>query len=135
MALTYEWKLTGLRKQNTDVLSDVIVGTNWTVTATDENGNSGTFTGATPFKVEDLNNDGFVDYKDLTEELVLGWVKNVVSGSARTSYWGHISERMMEQINSKKYNRMDVMESQLPWSSTSGSMYDPATAASGSFPL
>lgn len=133
MALTYEWKLTGLRKQNTDTLSDVIVGTNWTVTATDENGNSGTFNGATPFKVEDLNGDGFIDYKDLTEELVLGWIKNVVSGSNPSSnYWGHISERMLEQLNSKKYNRMDVMTNDLPWSSTSGSNITPNTAVSAS---
>lgn len=133
MALTYEWKLTGLKKQNTDVLPDVIVGTSWTVTATDESGNTGTFTGATPFKVEDLNNDGFIDYKDLTEELVLGWVKNVVSGSGVGNYWGHINERIMEQVNSKKYKRMEVQSSDLPWSPTSGSNGTPVT--SGSLPL
>jgi len=134
MALTYEWKLTGLRKQNTDTFNDVVVGTHWTVTATDEQGNTGIFTGATPFKVVDLNADGFVDYKDLTEELVLDWVKNTVAGNnSATNYWAHISERIMEQINSKKYNRLDVSSNDLPWSPTSGSNATPAL--SGSAPL
>ena len=81
MGYTYEWSLVGLRKQNTDTLSDVVVGTNWKVIATDEDGNVGTFVGATPFAPQDLNGDGFVDYRDLQEDLVLGWVKNLVSGS------------------------------------------------------
>jgi hypothetical protein len=134
MALTYEWKLTGLRKQNTDTFTDVVVGTHWTVTATDEQGNTGTFTGATPFKPQDLNADGFIDYKDLTEELVLDWVKNTVAGNnVATNYWAHIYERIMEQINSKKYNRLDVSTNDLPWSPTSGSTAAPAI--SGSTPL
>lgn len=133
MALTYEWKLTGLKKQDTDTLQDVIVGTSWTVTAIDEDGNNGTFTGATPFKVQDLNNDGFVDYKDLTEELVLGWIKNVVSGSGSGNYWPHITDRMNEQINSKKYRKMEVMSGDLPWSPTSGS--NGTHPMSGSIPL
>jgi len=80
MGLTYNWTLTSLRKQNTDTLSNVIVGTQWKLVGTDEDGYSGTFNGATPFEVQDLNNDGFVDYRDLTEDLVLGWIKNQLSG-------------------------------------------------------
>lgn len=130
MAITYEWKLTGLRKQNTDTLTDVIIGTNWTVTATDEDGNTGTFTGATPFSPKDLNGDGFVDYKDLTEELVLGWIQNVVSGSnLATNYWDHINGRIMEQINSTKYNRTEVSTTQFPWNGGED------TPISGSVPL
>ncbi len=85
MGYTYEWKLTGLRKQNTSNLNDVVVGTQWRLTATDEDGNVGSFNGATPFEVQDLNGDGFIDYKDLTEELVLGWVKNHVRGSTSSN--------------------------------------------------
>ena len=116
MGYTEHWELKGLRKQNYGELSDVIIGTNWKVTLTDDEGFEGSFTGATPFKPEDLNKDGFVDYKDLTEELVLGWVKNTVSGSyPTTNYWDHILGRIKKEIDAKKYNITTVSETQLPW--------------------
>jgi hypothetical protein len=128
MALTYEWKLTGLKKQNTETLSDVIVGTQWTLTGTDIDGNIGTFSGATPFSHQDLNGDGFVDYRDLTEELVLDWIKNNVSGSSGTNYMNHINEQIQKQINDVKFVKLDVNQSDLPWSPTSGSSTQPTVA-------
>jgi hypothetical protein len=121
MAYTYDWKLVGLRKQNTEELSNVVVGTNWKVTATDEDGNVGTFVGATPFTPQDLNGDGFIDYHDLSEDLVLGWVKSVVSGSSPTAYWDHINQQITREIEATKYHRITVMEDDLPWSPVSGS--------------
>ena len=121
MGLTYEWKLVGLKKQNTEALSDVIVGTTWKLTGTDEDGNSGVFNGATPFSHQDLNGDGFVDYRDLTEVLVLGWIQNHVSGSSPSNYMNHINQQIQKQIDYTKYARVDVNEIDLPWSPTSGS--------------
>ena len=127
MGLTYEWKLTGLKKQNTSTLNDVIVGTQWKLTGTDEDGNQGTFTGATPFEVQDLNGDGFIDYRDLTEELVMGWIQNSVSGSnIGTNYMNHINQQIQKQIDSVKFVSLDVSEMDLPWSPTSGSATMPA---------
>jgi hypothetical protein len=128
MALTYEWKLTGLKKQNTETLSDVIVGTQWTLTGTDSDGNSGTFSGATPFSHQDLNGDGFVDYRDLSEELVLEWIKNIVSGSSGTNYMNHINEQIQKQINDVKFVTLTVAQTDLPWSPTSGSSAEQTTS-------
>ena len=125
MGLTYDWKLTSLRKQNTDNLSDVIVGTQWKLTGTDEDGNSGVFNGATPFEIRDLNNDGFVDYRDWSEDLVLGWIKNQVSGSTTANYMNHINQQIQRQIDHTKYVNMDVQERDLPWSPISGSSVTP----------
>jgi hypothetical protein len=125
MGLTYDWKLTSLRKQNTDNLSDVIVGTQWKLIGTDEDGNTGVFNGATPFELRDLNGDGFVDYRDLTEELVLGWIKSQVSGSTAANYMNHINQQIQKQINHTKYINMDVQERDLPWSPISGSSVTP----------
>jgi hypothetical protein len=128
MALTYEWKLIGLKKQNTEELSDVIVGTQWTLTGTDTDGNTGTFNGATPFKIQDLNDDGFIDYRDLTEELVLDWVKNIVSGSTSSNYMNHINEQIQKQVDDVKFATITVSKSDLPWSPTSGSSTQPTVA-------
>jgi hypothetical protein len=128
MALTYEWKLIGLKKQNTEELSDVIVGTQWTLTGTDTDGNTGTFNGATPFTIQDLNGDGFIDYRDLTEELVLDWVKNIVSGSTSSNYMNHINQQIQKQIDDVKFATITVSSSDLPWSPTSGSSAQPTVA-------
>ena len=130
MGLTYTWELVGLKKQNSEDFENIIVGTNWKLTGTDEDGNFGVFNGATPFKPQDLNGDGFVDYHDLTEELVLAWVKSVVSGSTETNYMTHINHQIQKEIDSKKYVRTEVTTADLPWSPTSGSNTYPIPSGS-----
>jgi hypothetical protein len=125
MGLTYEWKLTGLRKQNSEHLSDAVVGTNWKLTGTDEDGNVGTFNGATPFNISTVNTASFIEYSSLTEEQVLGWVKNYVSGSGPTNYMDHINGVILKEINSNKFAKIEVTEADLPWSPTSGSRVAP----------
>jgi len=125
MALTYEWKLTGLRKQNTENVNDAIVGTSWKLTGTDEDGYSGTFNGATPFNINTINTSSFVPYSELTEEMVIGWIKNYVSGSAPTNYMDHINGMINKEIQSNKWTKIEVSETDLPWSPTSGSVTAP----------
>jgi hypothetical protein len=119
MGLQYTWKLEGLKKQNSDELDNIIIGTRWKVTATDEDGVFGSFIGATPFKAEDVDVDNFTEYESLTEEQVLGWIKSTVSGSASTNYWEHISGRIEKEIYEKRYAVNDVSENSLPWASGS----------------
>jgi hypothetical protein len=126
MGLTYEWKLTGLKKQNSEIVSDAVIGTNWKLIGTDEDGNQGTFTGATPFSISTINTGSFTEYSQLTEEQVLGWIKNHVSGSnVSTNYMEHINTQILKEINSNKYVKVEVSETDLPWSPTSGSSVTP----------
>jgi hypothetical protein len=119
--LTYEWEITGLRKSNSENLSDVIIGTNWKVVGTDAtDGVSGTFNGATPFKISEVDPNNFTPFHELTQEQVLGWIQNSVSSSA-LGYWGHITERISKEINSSRYSVATVATNDLPWSPTSGS--------------
>jgi hypothetical protein len=129
MGLTYDWKLIGLKKQDSDNVNEAIVGTNWKITATDEDGNVGTFTGATPFSISTINTGSFVPYSELTETMVLGWVKNLVSGSSAYNYMPHIMQQIQKEIDKKKWSRLDVNENDLPWSPTSGSGVTPDGAA------
>jgi len=126
MGYTYEWKLVGLKKQNSANINDAVVGTNWKVTATDEDGNVGTFTGATPFSIDTVNTASFTTYNELTETQVIGWIKNHVSGSnPSTNYWEHISGVIQKEIDGKKWVKVEVAEVDLPWSPTSGSVTPP----------
>ena len=121
--LEYEWKLTGLRKVDTNALEGIIMGTNWTLTGTDEDGFSGTFTGATPFKVENLNTGSFTPYSELTEETVLSWIKAVVLG--QPSYWEHINGQILKGVRDTKSPVVTVTENDLPWNPLSGSSVTP----------
>ena len=123
MGFTYEWKLVGLKKQNGENIDDAVVGTQWKLKATDEDGNEGTFTGATPFSISTINTSSFTPYSELTEAQVLGWIKNHVSGSnPSTNYMAHINGVIEKEINSKKWVKLEVSEADLPWSPISGSV-------------
>jgi hypothetical protein len=129
MGLTYEWKLIGLKKQDSENVNEAIVGTNWKITATDEDGNVGTFTGATPFSISTVNTGSFIPYNELTEDIVIGWVKNHVSGSGPTNYMEHIDKQIQKEIAANKWVSVQVDEANLPWSPTSGSVVAPQTEA------
>jgi hypothetical protein len=117
MAYTYEWKIKNLKKAvNANDLSDVIIGTQWIVTGVDENGNSGSFNGATPFKPADVDPNNFTAFEDLTEEQVLGWIKSVVSGSNRTTnYWDHIQGQIVKEITRNSEVHVQLLSGDLPW--------------------
>jgi hypothetical protein len=126
MALTYEWKITQIKKTTNDSVDNAIIGTRWEVKGIDANGNDGLFTGATPFTLDQINPDNFVPYNELTEEIVLDWIKGYVSGSNRvTNYWDHISDRINKEIAEKTSIISSVEAVNLPWSPTSGSSIEP----------
>ena len=129
MAINYTWTIKSLSKTTGNGLDDVIVGTRWECTGTDDTDNvSGTFVGATPFKLDSVDPENFTPYNELTQEQVLGWIKNYVSGSANTSYWDHISQRIQKAIDDKRGVVKNIDEFDLPWAPTSGSV-------SGSLPI
>lgn len=109
MAITYTWKVTGLTKTDADGLSGVVIGTRWEKKGTDELGNEGAFSGATPFLASDVDPGNFIDFNNLTEDLVLSWIKPVVTGS----YENHVNEQIQKQIDAKKNPVVDV--NNLPW--------------------
>lgn len=109
--MIYTWKLKSLIRKDVYALKNVIVQTYWECIGTDEEGYSGTFNGATPFNVPE---GSFIEYTDLTEEIVLGWIKEQVVGS----YKDHIDEQILKQINKQKVIETQVSEDEFPWSNT-----------------
>lgn len=125
--LEYEWKLTGLRKVNTNGLNGVVIGTNWNLTGIDADGYSGSFVGATPFRVENLNTASFTSFNDLTETTVLSWVQNEVI--TQPTYWQHINTQLLKFIRDNKSPVETLGENDLPWSPLSGSSPSPLEPA------
>jgi len=109
MAITYTWKVTSIKTKTEGANQNAVVQTYWTKTGTDENNNTGTFSGATPFTTLNMPEGyTFVPFSELTEETVLTWIKAVVVGG----YEEHVNQQIQKQID-EKIN--PVTESQMPW--------------------
>lgn len=114
MSITYTWKLTRFKKlDNSNNLSNIVFQTYWEKEGTDEHGNTGKFSGATPFDPSVVDPNNFTPYESLTEEIVLGWIKSVVVGT----YEEHVNEQIANQISEKVNTQIEVAETDFPWSS------------------
>jgi hypothetical protein len=118
MAITYTWKVTSVKTKTEGSNQNAVVQTYWTKTGTDEDGHTGTFAGATPFTTVGMP-DGytFVPFEELTEEMVLDWIKAVVVGG----YEEHVNAQIQKQID-EKHN--PVVEAALPWAPQSTTASD-----------
>lgn len=109
MAITYTWKITGLKTQDFEGKPNSICQTYWQKIGVDENGNEGTFSGATPFTVDHTDEAGpFIPFEQLTEQDVIDWIKTVVVGD----YEKHVNGKIQEQIDLKI---RPVVEAKMPW--------------------
>jgi hypothetical protein len=95
--MNYTWQLTSLKRKDSSDIKNIVVQTYWKKTGTDENGNEGSFSGATPFDLSSVDPTRFTSYEDLTEEMVLGWIRSVVVGD----YERHVNEQIEKQIEDK----------------------------------
>lgn len=113
MAITYTWEITSLKTKNETlgdgvVLPNAICQTYWKKIGTDENGNEGTFSGATPFSAANLTEENFKQFDTLTKEIVLGWIQAIVVGG----YEEHVNGQIQKQIDEKV---TPIVESAMPW--------------------
>lgn len=113
MAITYTWEITSLKTKNETlgdgvVLPNAVCQTYWKKIGTDENGNEGTFSGATPFSAANLTEENFKQFDTLTEEIVLGWIQAIVVGG----YEEHVNGQIQKQIDEKV---TPITESAMPW--------------------
>ena len=74
MANTYTITVTDLETRQTDSLQNVVSVVDFSVTATNEQGQTGTVHSCVG--LTDPDPDAFVDYGNLTESTVLSWVIN-----------------------------------------------------------
>lgn len=125
MAITYTWKVTSLKTKTEGGNTDAVVQTYWTKTGTDENGNTGVFSGATPFTSVNVPAGEFVPFAELTEETVLGWIKAVVVGQYEEHVNGIIAKQIDEKVNV-------VAEKALPWAPASDPAAPPTVSSAAS---
>jgi len=115
MAIAYTWEITSLKTKNETigdgvVLPNAVCQTYWRKIGTDEDGNEGTFSGATPFSAENLTADNFAAFDTLTESVVLGWIQALVVDG----YEEHVNSQIQKQIDEQV---TPITEAAMPWAS------------------
>ncbi len=108
--MIYTWKITGLKRKNSNDAKNIIVQTYWKKIGTDQYGNTGEFSGATPFDVKEVDQNNFISYEDLTEEAVIEWIKSTVVGD----YEQHVNGQIQKQID-EKVNPETEETQEFPW--------------------
>jgi hypothetical protein len=116
MALSYTYKVRNLKVKdevNSEgaTLQNAVVQTYWTIIGTDENGNSGEWSGATPFTAASVPAGSFTPFETLEEADVIGWIQNVVNNDAQ--YKAHIDEQLTKEIS--RNVETEVAGEDLPW--------------------
>jgi hypothetical protein len=116
MAFTYTWAVTSLKVKDEinaegDTLTNAVVQTYWKVTGTDENGNTGEFSGATPFSAANVPAGSFKAFEDLVEADVIDWIQNVVNNDA--AYKSHIDGQIQKIIDVNTV--VEKAADELPW--------------------
>jgi hypothetical protein len=107
MSVIYTWKILGLRTTTTEDRNNIIVGVDWEKTGT-ENGFKGSYTDFASFPISAVNTDSFVPFEELTEDEVLIWVRNTISGEFETV----VDMQIKSQIDSQANQTVAV---ELPW--------------------
>lgn len=116
MSWTYTWEIERLKVKdevNNDgvTLRNAVCNTYWKITGTNEDGDSASWSGATPFSAASVGEDDFSDFADLTEAEVIGWIRNVVENDS--GYMAHINEQLQKAIDIE--NEEEVGTDALPW--------------------
>jgi hypothetical protein len=106
--MNYTWNIKEMKTIDVNGVTDAVIQTYWEKIGTDENGNTGVFTGATPFLPSSVNPESFIPFEDLTPNIVLGWIQAVVTGA----YEQHVNEKIQNQIDGR-----NIKTPALPWNS------------------
>jgi hypothetical protein len=115
MALTLSYSVTNLKVKdevNSEgvTLQNAVCQTYWKCVGEDESGNTGEFVGATPFSAATVPSANFVDFADLQESDVIGWISAVVEADA--GYKAHIEAQIQRQIDQESQR-----DATMPWAS------------------
>tara|TARA_R110000868_G_scaffold333197_2_gene594050 strand:- start:374 stop:760 length:387 start_codon:yes stop_codon:yes gene_type:complete len=113
MAFTYMWEVTGVKTKDQlnhegVTLPSSVCQTYWKLTGTNENGEEGSFSGATPFCADHCCAADFCEFGELTEVMVLSWIQNIVANDS--TYKSHIDQQIQKMIDIDT-----ISEPAMPW--------------------
>jgi hypothetical protein len=105
MNIEYTWEIETLEKQNSNTLEDIVVRVRYKYIGTDvESNNSFKFAGVTPMPLP--NEENFIPYTDLTEQLIIEWLETIADKP-------HMQQQIVKEIT--KMLSPIIEDKILPW--------------------
>jgi len=137
MSLTKTWRIDSMKVKdevNADgvTLPRAVYQTYWTVTGTNSDGHSASWSGATPFTAANVPEGEFTAFADLTEATVLGWIQAVVN--ADSGYAAHIDEQIEKRIEEEHGTGEEIQSDALPWAANTEVTPTPPSDAANTDP-
>ena len=109
--LVLSWKVLSMRTVTNSRIQEAVMEVTWECTGRDTEGNEGTYVDTTRFDTNKLNKEELIDVKDLTEEMVVYWLRD----SFNERFIDHVHAQITNDINLKKSLVMEFSSSGLPW--------------------
>jgi hypothetical protein len=109
--MNYQWKIKKLVKKDFDSFSDVIVKIYWEKIGIDENNNSSSYRNTTTFDLSLVDFDKIINYQDLKEDIVVGWIQDSLTKVQHDRINKKIEERLEKSLGS--YSAVSLKE--FPW--------------------
>lgn len=120
--INYSWKIHSLTKRTINNIESVIFTVVWEKFGIDENGYSGSIKTTISFNINEIDENSFIPYEQLTEEILIDWVKDFINEEA-------INKGIEQEIEKAKSQWIQINDGEFPWNIVEETLPDPLTEA------
>ena len=116
--MNYTWNITGIKKKSVGDTTDFVYQVYWSKTGTNSEGATGYCQGAVLYEDPDdgVDSNTFISFEDLTEEVVLSWVKSQISSDEEEAINSRIDRDIEMSETIIEEERRNNFTNTLPWS-------------------
>jgi len=122
MSITYNWNILSLsvRDEGPEHPNAVVI-VKWRKTGTDVDGNQANFDGSTPFSAVNIPFEDYIPFNQLTEDIVIGWVRNKIEAKVTTGDYTFCEDDRINQYIEKQISLLKdpIRTEPLPWANNS----------------
>lgn len=116
--INYTWKIHAITKRTINSVDSVVFTVVWEKFGIDSDGYSGSVKMAANFNIDDIDESSFVPYEELTEEILIEWIKNFIDEET-------VNQSIEEEIEKSRSNWIQVNDGNLPWQVVEEVLPDP----------
>lgn len=120
--INYTWKIHSLTKRTINAVNNVVFTVVWEKFGITDDGYSGSVKSAANFNIVDIEEEKFVPYEQLTEEILIEWVKNFIDEES-------INKGIEQEIEKAKSQWIQVNDGEFPWNIVAETLPDPLADA------
>jgi hypothetical protein len=112
MSTTYQWQINKLECLPTE--EKIVCKVDWSLSAT-RNNISSYCSGSIDLNCEELDEENFIEYSQLTEEIVLEWTKDYINLYQEWNSEENLKVVLEQQLNA--IENQHLINQELPWGS------------------